>query len=334
MSRLDEAMRRATGQPVGAATADTVTPGDAEVDVDVLGREPFPHEVPPSERRPPRVEPESSQANGSLVGVSSSERGWTGGPQETRTASGNGNGKDRPLFDRMDARLGEKVVIDEHILPTSREQYRRLAAVLHDAQNASGVKVIMIGSALPGEGKTLTASNLALTFSESYRKRVLLIDADLRRPALHGVFRVDSATGLMDDLSNPGTKLIVRQVSPTLALLPAGRPSSDPMAGLTSARMQQLLAEAKETFDWIILDTPPLALLPDAHLLSSMMDGVVMVIKADSTPHDVIKRCVDSVGRARILGVVLNAAVEMKRGGGYQYDYYGGYRAEGALERQ
>jgi capsular exopolysaccharide synthesis family protein len=193
--------------------------------------------------------------------------------------------------------------------PASREQYRRLAAILHDAHNTSGLKVIMVASAVAGEGKTLTASNLALTFSESYHKRVLLIDADLRRPTLHSVFRLDAAMGLGDGLMSQGdTKMLVRQVSPRLAVLPAGRPSSDPMAGLTSTRMRRLLEEARESFDWVILDTPPIMLLPDAHLLASMVEGAVLVVRAGSTPHELIRRSADAIGRPRILGVVLNRA--------------------------
>ena len=97
----------------------------------------------------------------------------------------------KTLFERIDARLAEKVVVDANMSPVSREQYRRLAAVLHDAQGNNGTQVVMVASAVPGEGKTLTATNVALTLSDSYRRRVLLIDADLRRPALHEVFRTE-----------------------------------------------------------------------------------------------------------------------------------------------
>jgi capsular exopolysaccharide synthesis family protein len=216
----------------------------------------------------------------------------------------------------------EKLVIDSHMTPASREQYRRLAAVLHDAQGSSGLRVIMVVSATAGEGKTLTATNLALTFSESYQKRVLLIDADLRRPALDNVFKINSSSGLTEGLSDPNAKLLVRQVSPRLSLLPAGRPVDDPMARLTSPRMHQLVAEAKETFDWVILDTPPLGILPDAHLLSAIVEGAVLVIKADSTPFDLVKRSVDALGSSRILGVVLNAAQTSALPTNY-HGYYG-----------
>jgi Mrp family chromosome partitioning ATPase len=85
-------------------------------------------------------------------------------------------------FKQLAKALPGKIVVDENMSPTSREQYRRLAASLHQAQIGSGMRVVMISSALPGEGKTLTAANLSLTLSESYDRRVLLVDADLRRP--------------------------------------------------------------------------------------------------------------------------------------------------------
>ena len=102
--------------------------------------------------------------------------------------------------------------------------------------------------------------------------------------------------------------MLVRQVSTRLAVLPAGRPSADPMAGLTSERMKRLLDEARQSFDWVILDTPPVMLLPDAHLMASMVDGAVLVVRAGSTPHELVRRAAEAIGRSRILGVVLNRA--------------------------
>src|SRR4029450_12477909 len=99
---------------------------------------------------------------------------------------------------QLNSTLATKTVVDDSMMPASREQYRRLAAALHQAQRATGFKVVMVVSAVAGEGKTLTASNLAMTLSESYRRDVLLIDADLRRPSLHLVFQVPGAPGLSD----------------------------------------------------------------------------------------------------------------------------------------
>jgi protein-tyrosine kinase len=310
MSRIDEAMRRAAGvgavEPEPTQGVEDLQPEEAN-EAASLSREPYPVEAPERLARPP-------QAQGKARDEGSYD---TAGQAETTAAP------ESTLFERLDARLTEKIVVDHNMSPASREQYRRLAAVLHDAHNTSGLRLIMVASAVAGEGKTLTASNLALTFSESYQKRVLLIDADLRRPSLHTVFRLDTALGLGDGLLSTGeTKMLVRQVSPRLAVLPAGRPSSDPMAGLTSERMRRLLEEAKQSFDWVILDTPPVMLLPDAHLLASMVEGAVLVVRAGSTPHELVKRSADAIGRSRILGVVLNRADAQGRHDDH-YQYYG-----------
>jgi protein-tyrosine kinase len=308
MSRIDEAMRRAAGagavEPPPEQTVEDLQPEETAVEATALAREPYPDEAP--ERRPlPSQNHERPSGSYSTTNPAAPAT-----PEST-------------LFERLDARLTEKIVVDHNMSPASREQYRRLAAVLHDAHNTTGLRLIMVASAVAGEGKTLTASNLALTFSESYQKRVLLIDADLRRPSLHSVFRLDTALGLGDGLMSTGeTKMLVRQVSSRLAVLPAGRPSSDPMAGLTSERMRRLLDEAKQSFDWVILDTPPVMLLPDAHLLASMVEGAVLVVRAGSTPHEMVKRSAEAIGRSRILGVVLNRA-EIQGRHDDHYQYYG-----------
>lgn len=208
------------------------------------------------------------------------------------------------------------------------EQYRKLAATLYHAQLADNSKIVMVASAAPSEGKTLTATNLALTFSESYRRRVLLIDADLRRPALHQSFQVPNVVGLRDALKaeidqQPRTI----EVTPQLSLLTAGRPDPDPMSGLTSDRMRRIIEEAAANFDWVIIDTPPVGLLPDANLLAGMVDLALLVIRANTTPHELITRAVDALGRNRILGVVLNCVQKRSVGGGYAYDYYNYHQA-------
>jgi protein-tyrosine kinase len=310
MSRIDEALRRAAGagavEPPPEQTVEDLQPEETISEATALSREAFPVETPELRPRPPQQQKQPAGA---------------GSYDTTKTAES--AAPEATLFERLDARLTEKIVVDHNMSPASREQYRRLAAVLHDAHNTTGLRVIMVASAVAGEGKTLTASNLALTFSESYQKRVLLIDADLRRPSLHTVFRLDTALGLGDGLLSTGeTKMLVRQVSPRLAVLPAGRPSSDPMAGLTSERMRRLLEEARQSFDWVILDTPPVMLLPDSHLLASMVEGAVLVVRAGSTPHDLVKRSADAIGRSRILGVVLNRA-EISGSQDDHYQYYG-----------
>ena len=299
MSRVDEAMRRAAELADTGTTSseDVFRPADAVDDVREFAREPFPIEMP--EKRAARASAPTHTGSFAPV-MAEAPRPAPVLPEVPKAGS---------LFERIDGSLAEKIVVDSNMGSTSREQYRRLAAALHHAQAARGLKVVMIASAVAGEGKTLTASNLALTLSESYKRKVLLVDADLRRPTLHTVFRIDNSAGLSDGLAHDiERRLPVRQVSERLAVLPAGRPSSDPMAGLTSDRMRRLLDEARDMFDWIIIDTPPVALLPDANLLASMVDTAVLIVKAGSTPFEMVQRALEAIGRDRTVGVVFNRA--------------------------
>ena len=217
----------------------------------------------------------------------------------------------------------EKLVVTERPAQSTIEQYRKLAATLHHAQVEKQLKVVMVSSAVSGDGKTLTSTNLALTLSESYRRRVLLIDADLRRPSVHEVFQVKNVRGLTDSLkAESDHKLPLIQASSYLSLLLAGRPDSDPMSGLTSSRMRRLIGEAAATFDWVVIDTPPVVLLPDANLLAAMVDAAILVIGAGKTPHKLITRAVEALGRNKILGVVLNRVDPSNLAGGYGYGYY------------
>ena len=326
MSRIDEALRRAAGQvPPGTAESATEFPAEpAGADAAALAVEPFPMEI--ADRL--RVRAPSAPPPPTPLAPPAESR-----PQHEAEERGKPTGS-TSIFERIDSRLAEKIVIDANMAASSREQYRRLAAVLHDNAVNNNLRVLMIASAVSSEGKTLTASNLALTFSESYQDSVLLIDADLRRPTLDQIFKIQTTTGLSEGLQSD-SKLVLRQVSPRLSVLPAGRPTSDPMAALTSPRMKQLIEEARESFDWVILDTPPLLLLPDAHLLSSLVNGAVLVIRANSTPHELVRRAAEIIGRDRITGVVLNQADESAQPG-YDTYYAQGYylpRTE-TLERQ
>ena len=299
MSRVDEAMRRAAeGAKDEKEDVGVLTPTE-EMDAATLADEAYPGEAPDqqashsSSATSDRQAPQATAASAPPVSSGVPTK-LTFEPEEST--------EDR-TYKRFAEGTFEKIVGDRRMPAVCREQYRRIAAVLHDSQATSRTQVLMVASAVAGEGKTLTAANIALTLSSSYRKRVLVIDADLRRPTMHKVFRIDASSGLTDGLDPAANKpLVVRQVTPRLALLPAGRPMTDPMAGLTSPRMRQLIEEAREIFDWILVDTPPLVLLPDANLLASMVDAAVLVVRAESTPHAMVKRAIDAIGRARLSG--------------------------------
>jgi capsular exopolysaccharide synthesis family protein len=228
-----------------------------------------------------------------------------------------------------DLPIAEKLMLHTGINGNDRipvEQYRKLAARLLLAQTEHGIKTVMVTSALPGEGKTLTAANLAITLSQSYRRDVLLMDADLRRPCVHQIFQVPNATGLNDGLKQDSERKVpLLRFSERLTLLTAGRPDSDPMSVLSGSRMLRVLQEAKERFDVVLIDTPPIALITDAHLLSALVDAVVLVVRAGSTPLPSIKAAVNAVGADRVLGVVLNHANLGHVP--HAYNYYYGERA-------
>ncbi len=197
--------------------------------------------------------------------------------------------------------------------PVLLEQFRRLAATLHHAQASSSLKSVMVTSASPDDGKTLTAVNLALVLSGSYNRRVLLIDADLRRPSLGNLADLTDAVGLSEALkASTEQKLAVLQVRPNLMLLPAGRPDPDPLGALTSERMRVILEEASSHFDWVVLDAPPMTPMADGSILSRMVDGAVFVIRVGQSQYPAVKKAIDVLGRERILGVVLNGVLGLR----------------------
>jgi capsular exopolysaccharide synthesis family protein len=320
MSRVDEAIRRAAER----ASQQPDTTGDATEPLDLqservqdLANEPFPLEMPERRRR----SRSTASASAGVRQVSAAIDADLQPPAVHPVAHLDAPTSATSLLERLDDSFAQKIVADEKMEAASREQYRRLAATLHHQQADRGLKVVMIASAVPGEGKTLTAANLGLTFSESYQRSVLLIDADLRRPSLHKIFGTDNTYGLSDGLAaSTDRKLPARRVSERLALVTGGQPTSDPMASLTSDRMRRLLHEAREAFDWIIVDTSPVVALPDANLLSSMVDGAVMVVKAGSTSYALAQRAIEALGKDRILGVVLNQAASVPHHS-YYYEY-------------
>jgi protein-tyrosine kinase len=224
-----------------------------------------------------------------------------------------------------------KMVVGPDADHTVVEQFRHLAAALHHAQLKHSVRTVMVSSAVEAEGKTTTAANIALTLSHSHQRRVLLIDGDLRRPSLHTLFQENNRDGLGDYLRGFGrsrTRPAIHALSPNLSLLTAGRPTSDPMGALVSPEMKEVIDDAAEHFDWVVVDTPPVALLSDANLLASMIDVAILVVRASSTAFPLVQRARQAIGPERILGVVLNRAKRSDLAAGYGYYYYGySYRA-------
>jgi len=229
---------------------------------------------------------------------------------------------ERPVAVRTVRPRSAKLVGGPDVAPVIVEQFRRLAAVLHDAQIQTGLKVVMVSSAVPAEGKTFTAVNLALTFAESYQRRVLLIDGDLRRPTIHSLLACENEVGLADVLRTGSATLPLVEATPHLSVLTAGHPTKNPLAQLTSDRIRSVINDAAGRYDWVLIDTPPVALLPDAQLVARMTEAVLFVIAAGATPYALVNRSVAELGAERIIGTVLNRVEQQNTTSSYYGDYY------------
>jgi capsular exopolysaccharide synthesis family protein len=227
-------------------------------------------------------------------------------------------------WDGFDAGALERLVVSKTAGPLLVEQFRSLAATLHRAQAEQPIKSVIVTSASPGDGKSYVAANLALTLSDSYRRRVLLIDADLRRPSLHTLFGASNARGLCEALkAKADEKVATIEIGETLTLLPAGQSEANPLGALSSERMKRIVEEAGSRFDWVIVDSPPVGLLADARLVAETVDAAIVVVRAGVTRFHDLEAAADTLGHERILGIVLNAVEPAEiRGGGYYRDYY------------
>jgi capsular exopolysaccharide synthesis family protein len=207
---------------------------------------------------------------------------------------------------RFDEALAGKLVVSDTAPPSSLVQYRRLAGALGHLNVERGVKTLLVTSALPSDGRTLTVVNLALTLSESFRRRVLLIDADQRRPSIHTVFSVPNTCGLSDVLRSGRDDVPLVQVSENLSVLPAGRPDLKSTEALTSDRMEGLLEQLAAQVEWVLLDAAPVEFMRDAQLLARIAGAVLFVIGAGSTPYRVVARAIAQLGPECVVGTVLN----------------------------
>lgn len=198
------------------------------------------------------------------------------------------------------------------------EQFRTLRARLDALAAERPVRTIAVTSAMPGEGKTTAALNLALVSSMNLGRRVLLVDCDLRRPKLHIALGLRPECGLADVLTGEGTldQAIIKLDGTDLSVLPVRTTPSNPSELLASDRMRTLVEELARGYDQVIFDTPPTLALPDAKTVSELTDGLVFVVRANQTPRDDVAAALDILDRRRVLGVVLNGVeTEAKRYG-------------------
>jgi capsular exopolysaccharide synthesis family protein len=204
------------------------------------------------------------------------------------------------------------------------ERYRLLRTRIKRAENGRNIRAIVVTSPAKGDGKSLTAANLALTMAQEFHQRVLLLDGDLRRPSIATLFGIAEGPGLSDVLLglHDLDRALVHLPDQHLTVLPAGSPAAQPAELLGSAAMRRTLDTLRSRFDRILIDLPPVAPLADVHVVSPLADGLLMVVRAGITPKPAIERALAGLDMSKVLGLVLNAAGE-PGGDGYGDDGYG-----------
>jgi capsular exopolysaccharide synthesis family protein len=219
-------------------------------------------------------------------------------------------GKDPSLLTQGDGEVDPHLVTYFDRMSPISEQYRMLRTNLTGINPDSPPKVIVVTSSGPGEGKTVTALNLALTLAtDDKESRVALVDADLRKPEIHRLFAVDAQRGLSDFLAGNVMLELVLQRSrlANLYVLPGGRLPGNPTELLAGKKMEDLLTRLSRDFEWVIVDTPPIVSLTDAAVVGAKADGVLLAVKMGDTPRPVVVQALDLLEKARvnILGAVL-----------------------------
>src|SRR5256885_750651 len=216
------------------------------------------------------------------------------------------------------------------------EEFRTLRSRLYQMREKQALKKVLITSALPKEGKSFVAANLAQVMVRQHGRRALLIDADLRGAWLHHVLGTSATPGLSEYLrgENDEFGIMQRGAMENLFFIPSGRSVSNPAELVANGRLKILLNRVEAMFDWIIIDSPPAVPVSDAGLLSNYCDGVVMVVRSNATPVDMARKARQEFRDKQLVGVVLNG-IEADSSPYNQY-YYGAYGrpdAKGATQR-
>jgi capsular exopolysaccharide synthesis family protein len=239
--------------------------------------------------------------------------------------------------------VGPTGAVDDHLVslvaPASleAEQYRALRHVVEQKRRTDNMSVIAISSPGGGDGKTTTAINLAGALAQAPDARVLLVEADLRRPSISSLLGLGDpgALGLVQAILDPGLSLahIVQPLSTfNLSVVVAGQTPPSPYEVLKSPRLGELLDEARRDYDYVILDTAPLVPVQDYRVIARLVDGMVLVVAAHRTPRPMLAAAFEILDPARMIGVVFNGYDPLLAGrhSGYSGGYYAPRWANGA----
>lgn len=300
MSRIHDALKKAEQERAeGPAPARTVRP-ESEPTVLGGGQDEVLGSVLTEARAPAAITPPDVPAKGvelrKLVRERSVQCSW------------NPDRRMMLLFDRRIPILG-------------LEEFRTLRSRLYLIREQQPLQKVLIASALPQEGKTFVAMNLAQVIVRQPERRVLLIDGDLRFSRSHFYLGAPATPGLSDYLSREGDEFSVIQRGPAdnLFFIPSGKPVPNPGELVANGRLKLLLERLAPAFDWIIVDSPPAIPVSDAKMMAPLCDGVLVVVRAGTTPFDMAQKACQEFRDRCLLGVVLNRAEGMQVYSTYYY---------------
>jgi len=238
------------------------------------------------------------------------------------------------------------VTLSPTLLPESRaiaikdpgtiaaEKFRVLSVRLRDLKRRRELKRILITSALPDEGKSVVALNLASTLARIHQTRVLLVEGDMRKPTMRGELGLPAIKGLTEWLRAdlPVSEIICRVTPPGFCFLPAGEPLSNPLELMQSGRLAVLLSEVAESFDWIIIDSTPVLPVADTSVWGRLSDGILMVVREGKTEKRQLQKALEAIDKSMLLGVVLNASSNGEHKSYYMY--YAGSHVKGSVTKK
>ncbi len=222
-------------------------------------------------------------------------------------------------------RVEPRLVAITHPHSSYCEEYRSLRThVLHKSQKQK-LQSIVVASINPSEGKSITALNLSWLLAQTDGVKCLIIDSDLRMPSLADYLGIETDKGLSDILAEKASlkDSIIRLEPSGLHLLPGGEARNDVAELISGPKFKEILREARDMFDYIIIDAPPLGIFTDATVLINHADGAMLVVRANKTRYSDVDRIMESLPRERMLGVVLNQSEDVLEESHYNYGYYG-----------
>lgn len=217
----------------------------------------------------------------------------------------------------------ERFNLKNHKNSIIAESYRKLAANIEFANIDKNISTIMMTSSLADEGKTTTICNLAYVMADA-NKQILILDLDLRKPSVHKQFGISNNLGVVDILMNKDDyKRYIHNVSKNLDIITTGKIPTNPSEIINSKAIKELVKELAKNYDYILFDTPPIALVSDPITISTYSDAVILTIAYAETEKEIARKSLNSLKHvnANIIGTILNKVPVNKNNKYYYYNY-------------